>query len=417
MSNAARFSFRPAIASLCLALAAPPLGGCTTASGVASLETVTAQSDPQVDFASIRIPVPAKAPNRPEGPKLDRMTTASSVPVKPAPKSQWCRYIAADAGAEASILRSPTLSASASDGGSKSVGLGLNLVDLAKADEIERAAKLRCEQKVSEGSLAAMVLIANQTNTSLGASAKAAYLGGVMGKLSGIERQTHNLLAIGDLTAAEASMIAMRIARLNQAYSDSKSDAARLQAASGAEELIQPDAASRLRGVEDELQRSNARMRTLNAMSVNVETGWTRKDEALLAAASGDGRFYGKVSVGVRLGALSPSRLRLEEEARIARVAALDEAYTGIIWQSDRAGRTMDDSRKNLMSSRSAVSSALDNTYKTLRALRGSDRIELASTRLAAEVDAIMMQSELAAIDASLDALKKNSELTMRANN
>ena len=411
MSTAARYSSRPAAKFLALALAAGLLSGCTTTSAltIAEPEKKTAE----IAFEDLaKVPVPVPSPRRAEEASVDKKAVTASVPARAETKSAWCDYTAADAGAEASILRSPTLSASASDGGSKSVNVGMNLLDFAKAAEIERAAKLRCEQKVTEGSLKAIVALAAQSHSALGAPAKAEHLAKSMPKLDVISSTAKDLLAVGDITAAEASAIEARIAQVRRALSDAKIDASKVEAMSGGKELTVAHAASRLRASEKDLQASSARMRSLNAMSVNVETGWSSKDKDILTTSPENGHFYGKVSVGVRLGAIGPTRRRFEEEAMNARLAALDEPYTGIIWQSDRAAESAEASAKQLLASREAVSSALKGTRSTLSALRGTDRIELASTLLASEIDAIILAAELAAIDASLAAQKENGALT-----
>ena len=297
------------------------------------------------------MPLPANVRRTEATAAIDTKITTAAVPELPQSDPAWCRYLAADAGAEASILRSPTLSASASDGGSKSVSLGMNLVDFAKADEIEKAAKLRCEQKVSEGSLQASLLIAGQSVTALGASAKAAYLGQSLGKLDAIAAQSRARLVEGVITAPEHSLITARIARVRQEQAAAKSDALKIESIDGGKALLISDAASKLQKAEEELQASNSRMRSLNAMSVNLETGWTRRDDALLTISSGEANYYGKVSVGVRLGAMGPARRRYEDAAMQARIEALSEPYTGIVWQ---AARGEDNIKANITSLRAS---------------------------------------------------------------
>ena len=73
----------------------------------------------------------------------------------------------------------------------------------------------------------------------------------------------------------------------------------KIESIDGGKALLISDAASKLQKAEEELQASNARMRSLNAVSVNVETGWTRKDDALLTISSGDAQLLWQ-SVGRR---------------------------------------------------------------------------------------------------------------------
>jgi hypothetical protein len=415
MSNAARSSSKRVSASLAAALACGLASGCNTTSALTLTESAVAapaEDFAYSDIAIAKVPLPAEARRKGGPPAVDTKITTAAVPELPQSDPAWCRYLAADAGAEASILRSPTLSASASDGGSKSVSLGMNLVDFAKADEIEKAAKLRCEQKLSEGSLQASLLIAGQSATALGAPAKAAYLGSALGRLDAIAAQSRARLAEGIITAPEHSLVIARIARVRQALSEAKFEALDIEAIKGAKGLIVSEAASKLQQAEEELQASNARMRSLNAVSLNVETGWTRKDDALLTISSGTPNYYGKVSVGVRLGALSPARRRYEEAAQQARIEALSEPYTGIVWRSAQGEDNIRSNLKTLRASRHAIASALSNARGTLRELRGTDRIELASTRLIAEVDVISLTGDLAAVDATLTALNENAELT-----
>jgi hypothetical protein len=421
MSNAARSFSKRAFAGIAGALACGFASGCNTTSALTlaeptSVSPAVAENFAYSDIAIANVPLPTDARRKEQKMAVDTKITTASVPELPQSDPAWCRYLAADAGAEASILRSPTLSASASDGGSKSVSLGMNLVDFAKADEVQKAAKLRCEQKLSEGSLQASLLIAGQSVTALGASAKAAYLGQALGRLDAITAQSRARLAEGVITAPEHSLITARIARVRQEQSAAKADALKIESIDGGKALLISDAASKLQKAEEELQASNARMRSLNAVSVNVETGWTRKDDALLTISSGSPNYYGKVSVGVRLGAIGPARRRYEEAAQQARIEALTEPYTGIVWQAARGEDNIKSSLTSLRASRSAIASALTNARGTLRELRSTDRIELASTRLIAEVDVISLTGELAAIDATLLSLSENAELAGSVN-
>ncbi len=421
MSNAARCSSRRVSAGLAAALACGAASGCNTTSALTLAEPSIASPAAAEDFAYSKIeaaavPVPGKMPGRPEASAVDTKITTAAVAELPQSDPAWCRYLAADAGAEASILRSPTLSASASDGGSKSVGLGMNLVDFAKADEIEKAAKLRCEQKISEGSLQAALLVADLSVAALGSSAKADTLGKSLGRLDAIAAQSKARLNEGAITSPEHALIVTRIALVRRAQSEARAQALQLNAAEGGKSLIIADAATRLQQAEEALQASNARMRSLNAVSLNLETGWTRKDDALLTISSGEANYYGKVSVGVRLGALGPARRRYEEEAMRARLEALNEPYTGIVWRAAQGEENIKTNLKTLRASRQAIAAALASARGTLGELRGTDRIELAAARLIAEVDVISLSGELAAIDATLASLRENAELTSDVN-
>ena len=416
MSNAVRCSSKRISAGIAAALACGIASGCNTTSALTLAAPAVAEDFAFSDIEIAKVPLPAEAQRKQADLAIDTKITTASVPELPQSDPAWCRYLAADAGAEASILRSPTLSASASDGGSNSVSLGMNLVDFAKADEIEKSARLRCEQKMSEGSLQASLLIAGQSVTALGASAKAAYLGHALGRLDSIYAQSRARLAEGIITAPEQTLITARIARVRQEHSAAVADALKIESVDGGKALLISDAASKLQKAEEELQASNARMRSLNAVSVNVETGWTRKDDALLTISSGTPNYYGKVSVGVRLGAIGPARRRYEEAALQARIEALSEPYTGIVWQAARAEDSIKTNLKSLRASRNAIASALSSARGTLQELRGSDRIELASTRLIAEIDVISLTGELAAIDATLASLNENAELADTVN-
>ena len=421
MSNAARCSSRRVSAGFAAALACCAASGCNTTSALTLTESSVAAPAVAEDFAYsdiaiAKVPLPAETRRKEPAAAVDTKITTAAVAELPQSDPAWCRYLAADAGAEASILRSPTLSASASDGGSKSVGLGMNLVDFAKADEIEKAARLRCEQKLSEGSLQAALLVADLSVAALGSSAKADTLGKSLGRLDGIAAQSKARLNEGIITSPEHALIVTRIALVRRAQSEARAQALQMNAAEGGKALIIADAATRLQQAEEALQASNERMRSLNAVSLNLETGWTRKDDALLTISSGEANYYGRVSVGVRLGALGPARRRYEEEAMRARLEALNEPYTGIVWRAAQGEQNIKTNLKTLRASRQAIASALSSARGTLNELRGTDRIELAATRLIAEVDVISLSGELAAIDATLASLRDNAELATNVN-
>ena len=268
MSNAARCSSRRILAGMAAALLCGMASGCNTTSALTLAEPpmdapVAAEDFSYSDIAIAKVPLPAEAKRQEAKTAIDTKITTAAVPELPQSDPAWCRYLAADAGAEASILRSPTLSASASDGGSKSVSLGMNLVDFSKADEIQKAAKLRCEQKISEGSLQASLLISGQSLTALGSPAKAAYLNRAMAKLDAIAAQSRARLAEGAITAPEHSLVIARIARVRQDLATAKADTLRQVLIEDGKKLAISNAASRLQKAEEELQASNARMRSL----------------------------------------------------------------------------------------------------------------------------------------------------------
>ena len=69
---------------------------------------------------------------------------------------------------------------------------------------------------------------------------------------------------------------------------------------------------------------------------------------------------------------MGPARRRYEEAAQQARIEALSEPYTGIVWQAARGEDNIKSNIKSLRASRIAIASALFQARGTLRELRGT---------------------------------------------
>ena len=67
--------------------------------------------------------------------------------------SAWCEYLRRDAAATATILRSPTVAGEINDTGDKAIAVDLDVMDLAKAHLVEKAARARCRRYQANFSL------------------------------------------------------------------------------------------------------------------------------------------------------------------------------------------------------------------------------------------------------------------------
>lgn len=317
----------------------------------------------------------------------------------------WCRYLVSDAEAQAAILASPTLSASSDDDGNGSVNIGMNLLDFRKAELVRESGAAKCDAHSAGRAIEGSLRLAGESTKQAAAGARHAYLASQSNKIDRIVSRARAMTRSGTLTVQQANSVSQERDKLHammntaRAEMEKRSDMPELNrfAYQGSSRQLE-EATWRMQSIEQDI-------RTLDAFDVNLQAGYRFNDGE--NAVSGQDDYYAKVKVGVRLGALSPNRIRHEEAALEARLDALNEESSGPLWQSRFAEKSISRSLSGMKAARSNLVDARAKARDTAARLSQADRPELVYAALQAEMAAISIGAEVAAADASIRDLEE----------
>lgn len=343
--------------------------------------------------------------------KIDYGTTASTTQASNAlfQESAACRYLRTSSEVEAEIISSPTLSASSDEDGSGSVSIGMNLLDIRKADLVRATGEARCRMQTASKEIESALGLGSQVTQYAAAHAKQAHIRKRLGELNSIQARANQLVQSGIITKQDANLVGVTINGLKAKMELAKSEAEKRH------ELPKLDL-NRLRNrhtdlvaATQDLQNIEREIRSTDALEVSVSTGYRYNDtfNEDLQNNDNDGTFA-RVNVGIRLGAFSSRRHQLEDEAAQARNDALFEENTGAIWRSDFAERAIGRVIIDLEKSKTQLVAALSKANDTIRRLETAERAEIIRTRLQTKIEKISIGSELAAVEATIKQLEEN---------
>ncbi len=381
------------------------IAGCSGGSGLLAgsdglgeLRLATADSQPKV------VVTPAKAEGKTAVVEIRPATIIDTDPVE---KSAWCRYLREDSAAEATILRSPTLSGNVDDGGKAALSLGLSASSFAKARLIEKAAILKCQRYLAETGLQKLAFISPQGLTAAGFRAKSNRILAQRPALLKMRNQVKAELKNGNLNADLATSLTVAIDQLIADGNAAKSQADRrliddYGKPQGAQTLGQD-----LLRAEADLEDLNNQIRSADAMDVTLSAGWN--DSGI-----GDGfdtprdSFSGKVSFSVKLGALAPKRFEHERRAKEARLSAIRDQEGGALWQIAVLRKANERALDGLSESRAKLNEALAEVTNLISVLKTVQNSEIQPTILAARIQAVRLEAERAAVDGSIHEINEN---------
>jgi hypothetical protein len=374
-----------------------------------------ASSDLLVGNLRLKTVEDAPAVAKPALPQIRSATKDEKVIIKPAASvaeyttpetSEWCRYIAEDTAAQATILRSPSLSGSVNDGGRTSLSLGLSASSFNKARLIETAAGLRCRQHLAETGLQKLIFISPQGLTSAGFRAKSLAIARKRGDLERLRKQAKAELRAGNLTAERATSIAVLIDQIVADGNEAKSQADRRLA----DGLAAPQAAKalgqELLRAEAELEDLNSALRTTENMDVSVSAGWN--DDLNNGWQANSDSFSGKVSFSIKLGAVAPQRFRHERLAKEAKLNAIASQEGGVLWQVGLLRRAHERALQGLEESRRKLGAAILEADRLVATMRTISDPEFSGVSIAAKVQAVRLQAERAAVEGSIAEIHEN---------
>ncbi len=324
-------------------------------------------------------------------------------------ESAACRYLRKSSDVEATIIGSPTVSASSDEDGSGSVSIGMNILDLRKANLVRATGDARCRIQTASKEIEATLGVGSEATKFAAAHAKQAYIRNNLRELSAIKSRSNQLVSSGIITKQDANLVGLKINELKAEMEIAKSEADKRRDLPALDINRLRNRHSVLVEATQELQTIERDIRTNDALELSVSTGYRYNDEfnSDLQVNDNDGAFA-RVNLGVRLGALSSKRQRLEDEAATARHDALFEENTGTIWKSGFAERAIGRVVADLRKSEKEFASALHKANDTIKRLEASDRAEVVRARLQSKIEKVAIGSELAAVRATIKQLEDN---------
>lgn len=323
--------------------------------------------------------------------------------------SAACRYLRKTADSEAIIVASPTLSASSDEDGSGAISLGMNLLDVKKAKLIRASGDAKCRLQEASKKIESTLGLGVEATRFARANAKYSYIKVRLSQLLEIKNTARKLAKQGTITIQDSNMVTQRISELMaemerfKAEADQRRDLPVLNIA---------DVRSRhgaLVEAANDLQNIERDIRTNDALELSVSAGYRYNNafDNSLQLPEEDGTFA-RVTLGLRLGALSSRRMRLEEEAAGAKIDAMFEQNTGTIWKSGFTNRAIERMIADLQNSEGELTNALVATKSTISKLSLETRPDTTRAKLLAEVESIRIGSNRAAIRGAINQLKIN---------
>lgn len=321
--------------------------------------------------------------------------------------SAWCRYLQEDTAAQATILRSPTVSGSLDDSGKSRLSVSLSAGSFNKARLIEKASDIKCRKYLAETGLQKLVFLAPQGLTAAGFKAKAEKISQKRNELQALRRLVRQELAAGNLDVEKATGLSVIIDQIVADGSVARSQADRRMTSGINDPKAAKRLASELLQAEQDLDGVNSSLRTADAYDVSVSAGWNDSDINNGYSTSSDS-FSGKVSFSVKLGAFLPSRFEHERRASQAKREALQSEEGGLLWQVDILRRAHQNALDGLGSSRRKLDEAIAEATRLVAVMRTADAPEYAPALISAKIQLVRLQAERAGVDGSIAEIKAN---------
>lgn len=327
---------------------------------------------------------------------------------EPSPTSSpWCTYLAEDAEAQASILRSPSIGGQADDDGNASLSVGLSVSDFHKAALVRESAEARCRRHLAESGLRKMVLMGPMELTAAGFRAKAAAIAEKNDEINGLRREIDDALAAGHLDAELAAGLVRRLDQMVAAGHEARSQAERRIAGNG----IRAGDAARL---SEELLRSEAhlaavesRIRTAESYDVSLEASYSDSDMWDGSAGAGSG-VGARVKFSMKLGAFTPGRYDHERRATAARAAAIRSEEGGLLWQVDALRQAHLRALGGLEEALAELDRSDARARALLRKLGEAPSVEFAGAVIGARIERVAIVAQRAGIAGSIAEIRGN---------
>ena len=384
------------------------MAGCSGDIGLLSnmerpsaLRLATFDSTPEITASTTKIAATQKKPD------VVEIRPATYVGTDHPENSAWCRYLKEDSAAEASILRSPSLSGKVDDSGKAAMSLSLSASSFTKASLVEKAAEIKCRRYLAESGLQKLVFISPQGLTAAGFRAKSESILARKAELAGLRKLIGTELMRGNIEVEKATSLSVLIDQINAEGNAAKSQADRRLA----EDFAQPQGADVLSQdlikAEAELEDINNRIRSADAMDVSLSAGWNDSaiDDGLDAH---DDSFSGKISFSLKLGAISPQRFAHERRAKEAKLSAIRDQEGGTLWQIRMLRNAHERALAGLIESQAQLNIAIAEAVKLVGILKLAEGTEFVATLIGAKIQVVRLQADKAAIDGSIEEIGEN---------
>jgi hypothetical protein len=389
------------------------LAGCTAGNLLSLRPSVEPAA---VEIVSSTTPLQTKVPKSvsaalPLKPRVEPVSDIVNIdPARafgPARQSSWCEQLRESSAADATILRSPTLSGSLSDSGKASLNLSINYASFAKAKLLEQAAEARCRKYLAETGLQVLVFVSPQNLTAAGYKAKAQSILSQTNEIKKLRKAVAKAMASGAIDKQKATAILLTADQFLAEGSAARSQSERRIS----ERLLDgksADALSKeLLKAESDIDRINSKLSTAGAIDVSAKVGWG-DDTSVGGVGFDDQSFNGKVSFSMQLGALNPNRFEHERRASEAKQRAILSEEGGAIWQIGVLRRAHERAISGLDDSRIKLDAAIAEAGRLLAVLNSEPQPEFEGARLAAKFEIMKLRANRAGLVGSIAEIKTN---------
>jgi hypothetical protein len=359
----------------------------------------------QAAVAAKAAPVVAPLPLRPRIEPAADLKIVSNEDSRP--QSYWCEHFKENSAAEATMLRSPSLAGSYTDGGKGSLNLSMNASSFLRAGLIEESALVKCRKYLAESGLQKLIFVSPQNLTAAGFRAKSDAILAQKKKMLQLRKEIERAMANGAIDHEKATAISILLERLMAEGNSAKSQADRrfnehLLSSKNANVL-----SSELLAAESDMDRITSRMRTADNMDVSVQAGWS--DASLENGVDLTNQaFSGKVSFSLKLGAIDPRRFEHERKATDLKLRAIESEEGGTVWQIGVLRRAHERAIAGLEESRDKLDFAMKEANHLLAVLASVQQPEFEGARLNTRFEIIKLKADRAGIVGSIAEIKTN---------
>lgn len=323
--------------------------------------------------------------------------------------SARCRRILAEAGIDATILRSPTVNGEVGDTGNIGASISYDFVDLRRANLQEELASATCQRDALMVKLNLLLFTSSQALTRAGYLAKANALETSGGEMAAIKRRIRYRLSEGSITRPNATNLHQHLKSVEMRQSLARGEAARREIADRALMKNYKGLDRAIADAELRIQEIRRRKRTTDAIKISASAGYTQTNQGNVDPGTvvSPNDYSAKIRVSLRLGALRARRHELEDVAADARVDSLFEQDRGVLWRANEIGQSNYRVLSSLRKRRSELQEALSSARSNATITGVGFEEELTAVNLRAQIDVIALRAELAGVKATIADTEK----------
>jgi len=193
--------------------------------------------------------------------------------------SARCRYLYATAGAEATLLRSPTLSGEVDHEGNLGASLGYDVVDVRRARLKEELADADCRRATAISRITGLLVTSPQALTRAGYLAKANSMRNSRGALSNIRREIRNGVNEGLITRQSATILRQNVDRVQAQEARIRGEASRRNVVDAVQIQSVDGLDKELVAAEREVARLSRKLRDADTVKLNLSGGYNVEED------------------------------------------------------------------------------------------------------------------------------------------